>query len=161
MFKIVNNAILNCLKISKAGILRTLYPIFLDFFNVYKSEPKVNENLVKKWKFICYPTQGYKLLVLVLTIKTEKEKSTLKPVTLKPFLLPFEKIESLNTKILYSLFLFGGKIPETKRKDFKFNGFMFLKNVFAAGFSQKHKAGNFFKKSLVFNGANKKRKRQL
>ena len=44
----VNNAMLNYLKILKAGILRTLYLILLDFFTAYKSELKVNKELVKK-----------------------------------------------------------------------------------------------------------------
>ena len=80
----VNNALLNHLKISKAEILRTLYPTPLNFFNAYKSEPKVNKKLVKKWKLTYYPIYGYKLLVPALTIKAKEEKSALKPVTLGP-----------------------------------------------------------------------------
>ena len=44
----VNNAILNRLKLLKAGILRTLYLIFLDFLNAYKFGLEVNKELVKK-----------------------------------------------------------------------------------------------------------------
>ena len=44
----VNKAMLNCLKILKAGILKTLYLTPLDFFTTYKLEPKVDKELVKK-----------------------------------------------------------------------------------------------------------------
>jgi len=44
----VNNTIINYLEISKAGILRTLYPIPLDFLTAYKLKLKVNKELVKK-----------------------------------------------------------------------------------------------------------------
>ena len=44
----VNNAMLNRLEISKARILRTLYPTPLDFLITYKLKPKVDEELVKK-----------------------------------------------------------------------------------------------------------------
>ena len=81
MLKIVNNTMLNHLEISKAGILRTLYPTPLDFPNAYKSKPKVDEKLVKKWKLTYYPTHGYELLVPASTIKTKKEKSAPEPVT--------------------------------------------------------------------------------
>jgi len=49
--------------------------------------------------------------VLALTIKT-KEESVLEPVTLVPLLLPFKEVKALNVKMLYSLFLFGGKVPK-------------------------------------------------
>ena len=39
---------LNRLEILKAGILRTLYLIPLDFLTTYKLELKVNKELVKK-----------------------------------------------------------------------------------------------------------------
>jgi len=48
MLKIVNNTILNCLEISKAGILRTLYLTLLNFLTAYKLELKVNKELIKK-----------------------------------------------------------------------------------------------------------------
>jgi len=44
----VNNIILNRLKLLKAGILKTLYPILLDFLNTYKFRLEVNKELVKK-----------------------------------------------------------------------------------------------------------------
>jgi len=50
----VNNAILNCLEILKAKILRTLYLIPLDFLTTYKLKLKVNKELVKKWKLAYY-----------------------------------------------------------------------------------------------------------
>jgi len=49
--------------------------------------------------------------VLALTIKT-KEETAPKPVTLVPLLLPFKEVKGLNARILYSLFLFGGKVPK-------------------------------------------------
>jgi len=48
MLKIVNNTMLNRLKLLKAGILRTLYLIPSDFLNAYKFGLEVNEELVKK-----------------------------------------------------------------------------------------------------------------
>jgi len=70
MLKMVNNAILDCLKILKARILKALYPIPLDFFTVYKFGLEVNKELVKKWKLACYLSQGYRFLMPALTIKT-------------------------------------------------------------------------------------------
>ena len=70
--------------------------------------------------------------MLASTVETEEEKSILEPVTLLPLLLLFEEIKGLNIKILYSLFIFGGKVPEAKGEDSKFNRFIFLKDVFAA-----------------------------
>ena len=64
---------LNRLEILKAGILRTLYLIPLDFLTTYKLELKVNKELVKKQKLTYYPSQGYKLLVLALTINAQEE----------------------------------------------------------------------------------------
>ena len=112
--KIVNNAILNRLKLLKAGILRTLYPTPLDFLTTYKFKLKVNKELVKKQKLTYYLSQGYKLLVLALTIKTNKEEFILEPVTLIPQLLPFKEIKGLSIKILRSLFLFKGKVLKAK-----------------------------------------------
>ena len=102
---------LSRLKLLKAGILRTLYLIPLDFFTAYKFRLAVNKKLIKKQKLICYLSQGYKLLVLALTVKI-KEESVLEPVTPVPLLLLFKEVKGLNAKILYSLFLFGGKIPK-------------------------------------------------
>ena len=107
----INNVILNCLELLKAGILRTLYLIPLDFLSTYKFGLVVDKELIKKWKLIYYLSQGYKLLVLALTIKI-KEESVLEPVTLVPLLLSFKKVKGLNIRMLYSLFLFGGKVPE-------------------------------------------------
>ena len=83
----------------------------LDFFTAYKFRLVVNKELIKKWKFICYLSQGYKLLVLALIIKI-KEESVPKPVTLVPLLLPFKEVKGLNIRILYNLFLFRGKVPK-------------------------------------------------
>ena len=48
MLKIVNNIILNRLKLLKARILKTLYLTPLDFLNAYKFKLEVNKELVKK-----------------------------------------------------------------------------------------------------------------
>jgi len=90
----LNNAILSYLELLKAGILRTLYLIPLDFLTAYKFRLVVNKELIKKWKLVRYLSQGYKLLVLALTIKT-KEESILEPVTPVPLLLPFKEIKGL------------------------------------------------------------------
>jgi len=111
VLEIINNAILSCLKLLKAGILRTLYLTPLDFLTAYKFGLVVNKELIKKWKLVCYLSQGYKLLVLALTVKT-KEESILELVTLVPLLLPFKEVKASNAKMLYSLFLFGGKVPK-------------------------------------------------
>jgi len=91
MLEIVNNTILNCLKLLKAGILRTLYLIPLDFLTTYKFGFIINKELIKKWKLVCYLSQGYKLLMLVLIIKIKKEEFALKPVILVFLLLFFKK----------------------------------------------------------------------
>jgi hypothetical protein len=108
----VNNIILSRLELLKAGILRTLYLIPLDFLTTYKFRLVANKKLIKKWKLIYYPSQGYKLLVLALTIKTKEEKSALELVTLAPLLLPFREVKGLNSKMLRSSFLFRGKVPK-------------------------------------------------
>ena len=107
----VNNKMLNRLELLKAKILRTLYLIPLDFLSAYKFGSVVNKKLIKKWKLLYYPSQGYKLLILASTVKI-KEKSVLELVTLVPLLLPFKEVKGLNTKILHSLFLFRGKVPK-------------------------------------------------
>ena len=109
--EIVNNAILSRLELLKARILRTLYLTPLDFLTAYKFGSVVNKELIKKWKLVYYPSQGYKLLVLALTIKT-KEESAPEPVTPAPLLLPFKEVKGLNTRMLCSLFLFRGKVPK-------------------------------------------------
>ena len=109
--EIINNVILSRLKLLKAKILRTLYLIPLDFLTAYKFGLVVNKELIKKQKLIYYLSQGYKLLVLALTIKT-KEKSIPELVTPAPLLLPFKEVKALNAKILCSSFLFRGKIPK-------------------------------------------------
>ena len=48
MLKIVNNTILERLKVLKAKILTVLYPIPLDFLTAHKFGLKVNKELVKK-----------------------------------------------------------------------------------------------------------------
>ena len=111
MLEIINNIILSYLELLKARILRTLYLTPLDFLTAYKFRLVVNKELIKKQKLIYYLSQGYKLLVLALTIKT-KEESTLEPVTLVPLLLPFKEVKGLNVRILRSSFLFRGKVPK-------------------------------------------------
>ena len=111
MLEIINITILSHLELLKAKILKTLYLIPLDFLTAYKFRLVVNKELIKKWKLIYYLSQGYKLLVLALTIKIKKE-SMPKPVTPAPLLLPFEEVKGLNIKILYSSFLFKDKIPK-------------------------------------------------
>ena len=63
-----------------------------------------------------------------LTIKT-KEESILEPVTLVPLLLPFKEVKGLSIKILYSLFLFRGKVSKAKGEDLEFNKSTSLKDV--------------------------------
>ena len=103
-------------------------------------------------------------MVLALTVKIKEEESTLKLITLVPLLLLFKEIKGLNVKILRSSFIFRGKVPEAKGEDFKFNKFIFLKDVFTANSPQKYKAGKAFKKSpkkklkiglLAFSKANR------
>ena len=85
--------------------------------------------------------------MLALIIKTEKEESVLRPVTSVFLLLPFKKVKGLNTKILHSLFLFKGNIPEAERKDFKSDGFTSLVDIFVTNSLLKCKTGKAFKKS--------------
>ena len=63
-------------------------------------------------------------------------------------LLPFKKVKGLNVKILGSLYLFRGKVPKTKREDFKSNGSRPLVNIFIINSPLKHKAKKAFKKFL-------------
>ena len=109
--EIINNAILSRLELLKAGILRTLYLTPLDFLTAYKFGLVVNKELIKKQKLVYYLSQGYKLLVLALTIKT-KEESAPELVTPVPLLLPFKEVKGLNVRILRSSFLFRGKVPK-------------------------------------------------
>ena len=111
VLEIINNIMLSCLKLLKAGILKTLYLILLDFFTAYKFGLVVNKKLIKKWKLVCYLSQGYKLLVPALIIKI-KEESVLEPVTLVLLLLLFKEVKGSNIRMLYSLFLFRGKVPK-------------------------------------------------
>ena len=111
VLEIINNTMLSCLELLKTKILRTLYLMPLDFLTAYKFRLVVDKELIKKWKLIHYLSQGYKLLVLALTVKIEEE-SVLKLVTLVPLLLLFEEVKGLNIKILHNLFLFGGKVPK-------------------------------------------------
>ena len=138
---------LNRLEILKAGILRTLYLTPLDFLTTYKLELKVNKELVKKQKLTYYPSQGYKLLVLALTIKAkeEEEKSILELVIPGPLLLPFKEVRGLNAKILCNIFLFRGKVPKAKEEDSKSN--RSLEDAFITSFPQKRKARKASKKS--------------
>ena len=111
ILEIINNIILSRLELLKARILRTLYLTPLDFLTAYKFKLVVNKELIKKQKLIYYLSQGYKLLVLALTIKT-KEESIPEPVTPVSLLLSFKEIKGLNIRILYSSFLFRGKVPK-------------------------------------------------
>jgi len=49
--------------------------------------------------------------VLALIIKT-KEESIPELVAPVPLLLPFKEVKGLNIRMLYSLFLFRGKVPK-------------------------------------------------
>ena len=62
-------------------------------------------------------------------------------------LLLFKEVKSLNIKILYSLFLFRGKVPKVQGEDSESDKFIFLKNDFVAGSPQKCRARKAFKKS--------------
>jgi hypothetical protein len=62
--------------------------------------------------------------------------------------LPFKKVKGLNTKILGSLYLFRGKVPKTKREDFKSNRSTSLVNIFVISSPLKYKARKAFKKFL-------------
>jgi len=70
--------------------------------------------------------------VLALTIKTKEEGFAPDSVTLAPLLLPFKEVKSLNAKMLYSSFLFRGKVPKTKGEDLESDKSTSLKNAFAA-----------------------------
>ena len=68
--------------------------------------------------------------------------------------------------MLYSLFIFKGKVLKAKREDSKFNRFIFLEDIFAINSPQKYKAGKAFKKSpkkklkiglLASSGANRQK----
>jgi len=130
MLEIVNNIILNRLELLKAGILRTLYLIPLDFLIAYKFRSIINKEIIKKWKLTYYLSQSYRLLILVLTVKTKKEEFALELVTLALLLLSFKEVKDLNIKILYNLFLFKNKVLKTKKEDLEFNGSTSLKNIF-------------------------------
>ena len=68
--------------------------------------------------------------MLALTIKAKGEGSVLEPVTLGPLLVPFKKVKGLNAKILYSAFLFRGKVPKANKEDSKFNKSTSLEDIF-------------------------------
>jgi len=82
---------------------------------------------------VYYSSQGYKLLILALIIKTKEKKFILELVTLVSLLLPFKEVKILNTKMLYNSFLFKGKVFKIK-KDLEFNGSTFLKDIFIISF---------------------------
>ena len=138
---------LNHLELLKARILRTLYLIPLDFLNTYKFRLEVNKELVKKQRLAYYLSQGYKLLVLALTIKAKGEGFILELVTLGPLLVPFKEVKGLNIKILRSSFLFRGKVLKANREDSKSNKSTSLEDVFITSSSQKRKAQKASKKS--------------
>ena len=138
---------LNRLEILKARILRTLYLTPLDFLTTYKLELKVNKELVKKQKLARYLSQGYKLLVLALTIKAKEDKSILELVTPGPLLLPFKEVKGLNAKMLRNSFLFRGKVPKAKGEDSKSNRSTSLEDISITGSPQKRRAKKASKKS--------------
>ena len=119
----------------------------MDFLNAYKFGLEVNKELVKKWRLAYYLSQGYKLLVLALTVKAKGEGFILELVTLEPLLVLFKEVKGLNAKILRNLFLFRGKVFKANREDSKSNKSTSLEDVFIASSSQKRKAGKAFKKS--------------
>jgi len=85
--------------------------------------------------------------VLALTVKAKGEGSALELVTLGPLLVPFKEVKGLNIKMLYTLFLFRGKVPKANKEDSKSNKSTSLEDVFVISSSQKHKAKKAFKKS--------------
>jgi len=72
--------------------------------------------------------------VLALTVKTKEKEFILELVTLAPLLLLFKKVKSLNIKILYSLFLFRGKVFKVKEEDLESDRSTSLKDVFITSF---------------------------
>jgi len=78
--------------------------------------------------------------VPALTVKTKEEESALEPVTPAPLLLPFKEVKGLNTKILYSLFLFKGKVPKAQGVDSKSNKSTSSKDDLIVGSPQKRRA---------------------
>jgi hypothetical protein len=145
--KMVNNAMLNRLELSKAGILRTLYSTPSDFLNAHKFGLEVDEELVKKWRLARYPSQGYELLVPASTVKAEGEGFAPEPVTPGPLLVPFEEVKGSNAKMLRTSFLFGGKVPKADGEDSESDESTSLEDAFVAGSSQKRKARKTSKKS--------------
>jgi len=85
--------------------------------------------------------------VLALTIKARGEEFILELVTLGPLLVPFKEVKGLNIKMLYSMFLFRGKVPKANRKDFKSNKSTSLEDVFITSSLLKYKARKASKKS--------------
>jgi len=85
--------------------------------------------------------------VLASTVKAKGEGSVLEPVTLGPLLVPFKEVKGLNVKMLYSMFLFRGKVPKANKKDSKSNKSTSLEDIFVTSSLQKHKAKKAFKKS--------------
>jgi len=85
--------------------------------------------------------------VLALTIKNKEEESILEPVTLVPLLLPFKEIKGLNIKMLYSLFLFRGKVSKAKGEDLESNESISLEDDLIISSLQKCRAGKVSKKS--------------
>ena len=106
-------------------------------------KPEVNKEQVKKQRLAYYLSQGYKLLVLALTIKNKEEESTPEPVTLAPLLLPFREAKGLNIKIS---FFFRGKMLKAKGKDFKTNRSTSIKDVLITSSLQKRRAKKASKK---------------
>ena len=54
ILEMVNNTMLERLKVLKAKILTVLYIIPLDFLTIYKFGLEVDKELVKKWKLAYY-----------------------------------------------------------------------------------------------------------
>lgn len=144
--EMINNAMLSRLELSKAGILRTLYPTPSDFLTAYKFGSVVDKELIKKWKLVRYPSQGHELLVPASTVETEEESAP-EPVTPAPLLLPFEEVKASNAKMLRSSFLFGGKVPDAQGEDSESDESTSSEDDLVARSPQKRRAGKASKKS--------------
>ena len=85
--------------------------------------------------------------MLALTIKARGKGFIPELVTLGPLLVPFKEVKGLNAKMLYSLFLFRGKVLKANRENSKFNKSTSLEDIFITSSLQKRKAKKASKKS--------------
>ena len=72
--------------------------------------------------------------MLALTIKTKEKEFAPELVTLVLLLLPFKEVKNLNAKMLYSSFLFKGKVLKAKGEDLESYGSTSSEDVFIASF---------------------------